>query len=211
MLLRVAKRLTGEEARARILDAASQRLRAEGPKGLRLDAIARELGISRQAILHHFGTRERLIAAVVDRALERLSAELAGGLSVLSTERDHASFVMMERTFEVIADSGYGRLLGWLALEDQPGSEDFFGERRLLASLAQLSHQLRVREVGPADYRDTLFTFVLGSLVTLASSVFERGVFRAAGLDEDPNATKDFRAWFTALVVDHLEHPKPPA
>ena len=57
--------MSGEEARARILDAAGEQLRISGPSGLRLDPIAEELGVSRQALLHHFGTRDGLIAAVV--------------------------------------------------------------------------------------------------------------------------------------------------
>jgi AcrR family transcriptional regulator len=204
MLAPVRKRLTGEEARARILDAASEQLRAEGPRGLRLDAIAAELGISRQAILHHFGTREKLIGAVVERAFEQLQMELTGGLSVLS-DHERGSMVLVERAFQVIVDGGYGRLLGWLALEY--GGEELFelGERRFLAALAALSHQIRVRDFGEADPRDTLFTFVLSSYAILGSAVFERGVFRSAGLDEDPGAQKAFREWLNALLVTHLE------
>lgn len=200
-----AKRLTGEEARARILDAASAQLTAEGPRGLRLDAIAEELGISRQAILHHFGTRDGLIAAVVHRALERLQAELAGGLLALS-DREKGSQVLVERTFEVIVDRGYGRLMAWLALEHGDAEMDLFGaETPLLASLAKISHAIREQELGPTELRDTLFTFVLSTYAVLGSAVFERGVFRSAGIADDPNAHKEFRAWLSALLVEHLE------
>jgi AcrR family transcriptional regulator len=203
----MAKRLSGEAARIRILDAASAQLRAEGPRGLRLDAIAAELGVSRQAILHHFGTREGLIAAVVHRALEQLQRELAGGLSVLS-DHELGSGVLVERAFEVIVDGGYGRLLGWLALEHEPSDLEVGANEKLLAILAQLSHRIRERDVGPSDPKDTLFTFVLSSFAILGAAVFERGVFTSAGLDQDPEARKAFRTWFTSLLVAHLQTPR---
>jgi AcrR family transcriptional regulator len=205
MLPRVAKRLSGEEARARILDAAEAHLRAEGPRGLRLDGIARSIGVSRQALLHHFGTRDALIAAVVNRALERLQRELAEKIGGWS-EVDRGSGALLERVFEVVVDSGYGRLLGWLALEHEGGSLDHFaGDLRPIATLAQMSHAIREREVGPRDPRDTLFTFVLSTYAVLGSALFERGVLRSAGLEDDAGAPGEFRRWLADLIVAHLE------
>jgi AcrR family transcriptional regulator len=200
----MAKRPSGQEARARILDAASEQLRREGPRGLRLDAIAEELGISRQAILHHFGTRDDLIAAVVHRALERLHLEIAGGLSVLS-DHDRGSAVLVERAFEVIVDGGYGRLLAWLALEYDKRELPFGGNEELLSMLAQLSHRIRERDVGPSEFKDTLFTFVLSAYAILGTAVFEEGVFRSAGLEQDACARAEFREWLSGLLVSHLE------
>ena len=51
-------RRTAEEARRLILDAAEKRLAQQGPEGLRLQDIARDIGISHPAILHHFESRE---------------------------------------------------------------------------------------------------------------------------------------------------------
>lgn len=204
----MAKRPSGEEARTRILEAAEEQLRAAGPGGLRLDVIAKEIGVSRQAILHHFGTRDGLIAAVVNRALERLHMELAGGLRVLS-DRERASGVLVQRAFEVVVEGGYGRLLAWLALEHQGEELDAFASTGQLAMLAQIGHGIREDEHGPSDYRDTLFTFVLTTYAILGSAVFERGVFRAAGLEDDPNARADFRAWLAGLMVAHLEGRAP--
>src|SRR5262245_30830908 len=70
------KRLTAEAARARILAAAERRLSEVGPEGLRLTELAAELGVSHPAILHHFGSREELVAAVVAGAIARLNARL---------------------------------------------------------------------------------------------------------------------------------------
>src|SRR5688572_5204467 len=63
-------RRTAGAAREAILDAAEKRLAEGGPAGLRIQEIARDVGISHPTLLHHFGSRAALVEAVVDRALE---------------------------------------------------------------------------------------------------------------------------------------------
>lgn len=73
-------RRSAEEARRTILDAAEHRLRDQGPAGIRLQEIASDVGLSHPAILHHFGSRECLVRAVIDRALSVLEADLLAAL-----------------------------------------------------------------------------------------------------------------------------------
>ena len=58
-------RRSAPEARRAILEAAEKRLREGGPEAVRLQDLARDLGVSHPAILHHFGSREKLIRAVM--------------------------------------------------------------------------------------------------------------------------------------------------
>ncbi|HBQ19482.1 MAG: TetR/AcrR family transcriptional regulator [Sandaracinaceae bacterium] len=199
------RRLSGEEARARILDAAGEQLRITGPSGLRLDPIAEELGVSRQALLHHFGTRDGLIAAVVQRGLDDLQTELATALAGLTDLGENPGRVL-ERAFEVIVDGGYGRLLGWLSLEHGDHSRLLLEEgQHPLAVLTQLAHAARERERGPSDARDTMFTVLLSVYAMLGVAVFEPGVLRAADLTDDPDVRTEFRGWLARLLVGHLE------
>lgn len=199
------RRLSGEEARARILDAAGEQLRSAGPSGLRLDPIADELGVSRQAILHHFGTRDGLIAAIVHRALDDLQTEMAQALGGL-TANDADAGRVIRRAFEVMVDGGHGRLLGWLALEHGDHTKMLLdvGEHPLKV-LAQITHGVRERDLGPRDERDTLFTVILSVYAILGAAVFEKGVMRAAGLEDDDGARDEFRDWLAKLLADHLE------
>jgi len=195
------KRLSGEEARSRILDAADKELRKAGPDGLKLTVLAKELGVSHQAILHHFGSRDGLVAAVVSRALENLWAELTGGLRVLD-DHERGTGVLLDRAFEVMVDQGHGRLLAWLALGDPEGE---LQDDQPLALLSAMTHGLRERDHGPRDARDTAFMIILLSHLVLGMSVFERGAFVAAGMGEDAAAKAAFRTWVRDLVVRHLE------
>src|SRR5689334_22406351 len=108
-------RRTAEGARREILDAAERRLRKHGPDGVRLQQIAADIGVSHPASLHHFESFEGLIEQVVQRAVENLRDEILASLAQVR-DNDTSALEMFERTFEVMVDKGYARLLVWLLL-----------------------------------------------------------------------------------------------
>jgi AcrR family transcriptional regulator len=55
-------------SRERILDAASELFAARGYAGAGVDRLAQRSGIAKTAIYYHFGNKEGLLAAVLDRA-----------------------------------------------------------------------------------------------------------------------------------------------
>src|SRR5215467_2095443 len=65
-------RRPAERAREEILDAAERRLVADGPAALRVQAVAREVGVTDPAVHYHFGSRDGLLQAVCRRAARRL-------------------------------------------------------------------------------------------------------------------------------------------
>ena len=69
-------RRTPEEARRLILDTAQDLIARSGPEGLRLQEIAAAAGISHPLILHHFGSREGLVRALVQQAVDELRDKL---------------------------------------------------------------------------------------------------------------------------------------
>lgn len=60
----------------RILDEALVSFATRGYGATSLDSLALRLGVRKQTILHHFGTKEGLLASVVDRS----AGELAGSI-----------------------------------------------------------------------------------------------------------------------------------
>ncbi len=67
--------------RRRILDEALVCFAAAGYGATSLDSLASGLGLRKQTILHHFGTKEGLLVAVVDRSAAELSAALEEALA----------------------------------------------------------------------------------------------------------------------------------
>ncbi|TDD72467.1 TetR/AcrR family transcriptional regulator [Actinomadura darangshiensis] len=62
--------------RDRILDAVEQLLVSGGADAIRLDAVAAEAGVSKGGLLHHFRSKQALLAGVLERLVERFEAEL---------------------------------------------------------------------------------------------------------------------------------------
>lgn len=68
---------TPTDPRQRYLDIAARRFGETGFHGVSLAAIAQEAGVTKQALLHFFATKQRLYAEVLSRLSERLCAEIA--------------------------------------------------------------------------------------------------------------------------------------
>jgi AcrR family transcriptional regulator len=202
------RRRSAADAKRAILDAAEARVMSRGPDGVRLQEIAADVGVSHPAILHHFGSREDLLRAVMDRALSALRADLLA--AVTRTRADHIDVAQqIEHVFDVLGRHGQARLMAWFALAGEgperarDGEFDFF-----IRELATLVHQRR--EVHYAEARrqppaaeDTLFTILLATLALLGDALLGESARASSGLDE--NAGPRFRQWFAALIVAHLD------
>ncbi len=60
-----------------ILDAAGAVLRRGGSRALTIDAVAAQAGLSKGGVLHHYGSKDALILALVARKLAELRAGIA--------------------------------------------------------------------------------------------------------------------------------------
>lgn len=72
-----AKRQRLAERPEIILTAARAVLNRRGAKGLTIDAVAAEAGLSKGGVLHHFASKDALVAALVARELAALRAGIA--------------------------------------------------------------------------------------------------------------------------------------
>jgi TetR/AcrR family transcriptional regulator len=67
--------------RERILDATLVSFGTRGYEATSLDAVAASMGVRKQTILHHFGSKERLLDALIDRSAGELSTALEEALA----------------------------------------------------------------------------------------------------------------------------------
>jgi len=195
------RRRTAEEARQRILEAAQKRLVEAGPEGLRLQELAADLGISHPAILHHFGSREGLLAALATHGVQGLNAELAGRIRRGAVDLEQ----ILDRTAELLSDGGQARLLAWLALSNRPEP----GERpHVLADLAALAHEARrgrLKAEGrrAPPFEDTAFTILLVGLALFGDALVGDLMRESVGV-EGPGGSRRFRGWLADLLGAHL-------
>ncbi|HEX2677669.1 MAG TPA: TetR/AcrR family transcriptional regulator [Polyangiales bacterium] len=191
------RRLRAEEAQRRILEAAEKQLMKVGPEGLRLTDLAQALGVSHPAILHHFGSREGLVAAVVRHALQTLNEQLLNALA--SGSRAPAREELMEMVAEVYGERGFARLLAWLLLSGRapkPARQD-----QPLKQLAEAAHALHIAKEPDAHYEDTLFELQLIAIALMGDAIFGDSVRRASGVSASPSGARDFRRRLAALLA----------
>jgi AcrR family transcriptional regulator len=200
------RRRTAEEAREAILDAAERQLKERGPDSLRLKELAAEVGMSHPTLLHHFGTREGLMIAVVERSLRAVEADVIAAIAQTPTRAsdDDARDVeaLLDRVSAALVDKGHGRTIAWLALSGRvPPSEDVG-----IKLAAEATHAIRRgrRGAGTPSFEDTRFTLLLSYYALFAQSVVGPLVARSAGLPDDERTRAHFRRWLAKLISTHL-------
>ena len=80
------RRLTAEERRTAILDAAVRAFSANGYHPTSLDDVAGEAGISKALIYEHFASKQELYADLIARNARELTQRVAGALSGVEVE-----------------------------------------------------------------------------------------------------------------------------
>lgn len=60
----------------RIIDAARRLFAERGFYGASMDQIARDIGLTKQALIHHFGSKEKLYGAVLETISQRLLMDI---------------------------------------------------------------------------------------------------------------------------------------
>ena len=189
----------------RILDAARAEFAQRGFPAARLQDIAERAGLTHPTLLYHFGTKERLYAAVIEQAMEdwaemtslavreappgfgRVAALVDAGLEFFASHHD---FVVIWRREAI---EGGGRLEQAMAEHLRP----FFD--RAVAFLGGEVTAGRLREHDPIE----LMQLCYGAVMTY----FSDAGFRARLLDEDPfadAARERFRSALTAMLRDAL-------
>lgn len=197
------QRRTADEARTAILDAAERSLVEIGPAAIRLQEVAKQVGVSHPTVLHHFGSREALVNAVVDRALAALQADVIAAIE-RAPDGEEEIAALLSRVSAALATNGHGRALAWCALSGMTPAPD----NRRLRQVAELVHPMRLERHGhrhTPPFEDTLFTMMLAMFALFAQSVAGPMFLGAAGLPEGAPAEERFRRWLARVLVTHLE------
>ena len=84
------RRLTGEERRTGILDAALAAFSQSGYHSASIDDISREAGVSKALIYEHFASKQELYGDLIARNARELTLRLAGALVGLELESSAA-------------------------------------------------------------------------------------------------------------------------
>lgn len=200
---RARTRRPADRAREEILDAAERRLVMDGPAAVRMQAVARDIGVSDAAVHYHFGTRDGLLQAVIRRAARRLRDDVADVLERWEPE-PAAMAELAELLRGLYTERGYARLTAWLGLAGwRPSGSG------MLRAQAEAMHMRRTAlgahsdDAGP-DLLDTLFSLALMNVVLWSEPLIGEAVLAMFGLPGDDASVERFRGWLARLVADRL-------
>lgn len=200
------RRRSAEQARREILDAAQRRLVDAGPEALRLQEIAADLDISHSAIVHHFGSREGLIRALVERHAEELRDDLVRVLG--DPEAHYPASVILKRVFAALGDQGTARLMAWRALSGQ----DLVARRPRTSSIRDVSMLLHAQRCeraktggeSPREYEDTVFVVRLAALAMFGEAIIGHAFTTSDGRSPSAKSRERFRDWLGQLLLERL-------
>lgn len=190
-------RRTVEASRQTILETAERYLIEEGPQGVKVQKVARELGLTDAAIHYHFGNREGLLEALLRFSGRRFVDEL-----VLATEgSDPSSFdiATAARLLSSLYDQrGTARLAMWLVLSgwSPPGA----GMLRPLTDRFHASRTDRAHKLGlpVPKLEDSQKLTALLSAVAFTQALFGDALMRSVGLSAV--SPEDYLSWVTTLL-----------
>jgi AcrR family transcriptional regulator len=200
------RRRSAEEARREILDAAGRRLVQGGPEAIRLQEIAGDLGISHPAILHHFGSRDGLIAALDERAIRALTEDVASALAGDPLEAVSASD-LIERVAEAMEGHGLAQLIAWWSMRgfEGPGSETIDVPQLIddvASAILQRAGQDRIGSDHP-HFESVVFAIRLAVLATFGDALLGGEISRFTGSEREAERHR-FRAWLGELLLKVL-------
>src|SRR5262245_36697067 len=162
-------RRTAEEAQTEILDAAERRLVASGPAGIRLQDVADDVGVSHPTILHHFGSREKLVDEVVTRRVAAMNDDVLRALAA-GTPEEATMRALFERMFEAFGPGGHARVVAFLALERRT-SPVIDGVKPLARALHPARVAATPEGTTPPTPEDSYFTVLLVAFALFGEAI----------------------------------------
>lgn len=161
----------GRETRARLLDAATERLSETGPDAS-FDAIAADVGVTRGALYHHFSSKEQLVEEVYKEAVRRHAEQVMAGSST-GTGRERLRSLVAESAKLYGSGTPFYRLL--LRLHVEAGtSRPYLAPvaRRVQARQREYMTSIVVAGQGDGSIREDVNAHALGQMVNAALQGF---------------------------------------
>ena len=193
------KRRSAENAKNEILEAAEEILLKEGPSSIRLQKVAKKVGISHPGVLHHFKTVEKLLEALEERISLKIRNQFIASLNDFD-QNNEDSIKKVTKTFSGMSDSRQGKLLAWLIASGKdpfPPAEE--------KGLYQVVKQIQNLETTQGKSEEDIQFFVeLATLTFLGDAMFGQFVRKRINYQDNKKAGKSFRSRFLGLLVNGM-------
>ena len=166
---RARVRMTGEQRRRQLLDIGRELFAERGFDATSVEEVASHADVSKPVVYGHFGGKEGLYGAVVDREMQALLDRFTSALSVPGPPRE-----MLESAALVLLDYIEQETDGFRVLtRDAPGQAGGASFSSLLGEVARKVEHILGREFGARRYDPRLAQLYSQALVGMVSLVGE--------------------------------------
>jgi AcrR family transcriptional regulator len=187
----------GVRSRALVLDAAERIMAKQGYEAATLARVVEESGIPMSSVYHFFGSKERILLAVMERGCDRFFDDLPNWDTKVGRPADHLALVISTTAANLERHPNFLRLL--IALAAQP----LAGEGSEVHAVVR-----RVRDRGLAGWRtqlalafgDDRHSETTDRLATFALAAFD-GAFVATQIDPEVSLARILQPLAGALVA----------
>ena len=131
-------------ARQRFVDAATRLFAERGYHGVSIAAVSAEMGLTKQALIHHFGTKEKLYGEVLQQLAERFEEVMRAALQKPGSGRVKAQAVFLALYEHMANQSADARIIVRELLDnvDRAAESRKWYLRPFLDSLAEMCRQM---------------------------------------------------------------------
>ena len=180
-------RRTPEEAKRRILEAATDRLSKLGLDGLNISGVAKAAGMSHATVIHHFGSTLAMREALLSKMTQELLTDVMQAL-----DHKETPVQILDRVFTMLSQDGHGRLLAWLALDQQKLEGTAFKGNLFATIIDTISED-------SGDRQHAKQIVYLVAVAAMGISICGDNMAELVGLSDKE------RNQFPAWLADHLE------
>ena len=139
---------------------------ARGYEATSIEEVAQRAGVSKPIVYEHFGAKEGLYAAVVDREMDRLVARVTEGVSAGSPRQRFEGAVIAFMTYAKEEPAGFAVLT-----RDSPTGSARRGLTRVIDDLAQRVGEVFRSEFERAGYDPKVAPIYANALVGMVAQV----------------------------------------
>ena len=159
-------RLTGADRRLQLMAVGREAFAARGYEGTSIEDVAQKAGVSKPIVYEHFGAKEGLYAAIVEREMDWLVARVTEGLSRGSPRERFESAVLAFMTYAKEEPAGFAVLT-----RDSPTASARRGLTRVIDDLAQRVGDVFRSEFERAGYTPKVAPIYANALIGMVTQV----------------------------------------
>ncbi|WP_233612254.1 TetR/AcrR family transcriptional regulator [Corallococcus sp. AB045] len=160
------QRLTGAERRVQLMEIGRSVFASKGYEATSIEEVAQQAGVSKPIVYEHFGAKEGLYAAIVDRELENLVARVSASIAQGTPRQRFEDAVLAFMAYVKEEPAGFAVLT-----RDSPTAAARRGLTRVIDDLAQRVSDVFRSEFEHAGYPPKVAPIYANALVGMVTQV----------------------------------------